>query len=295
MNSPPARSGRYGVVGNPIAHSWSPPIHEAFGRETGRALSYERVLAPIEPAGGFEAMVHDFFASGGRGLNITVPFKERAFQLVNRRTPRAEVAGACNTLMPVDGGLLGDNTDGPGLVTDIEDRLGVSLAGKRLLLLGAGGAARGVALPLIERGLASLTVANRNVERAEALLAMLPDIVPLTALPLTALTAEARRPTGASAFDIIIDGTAAGLAQPLPLLDPALFTRCELAYDMVYSAEPTGFLKQAAAAGVPQLSDGLGMLVEQAALAFSLWHGVMPTSTPVYASIRREVSERAGR
>lgn len=295
MNSPPARSGRYGVVGNPIAHSWSPPIHEAFGRETGRALSYERVLAPIEPAGGFEAMVHDFFASGGRGLNITVPFKERAFQLVNRRTPRADVAGACNTLMPVDGGLLGDNTDGPGLVTDIEDRLGVSLAGKRLLLLGAGGAARGVALPLIERGLASLTVANRNVERAEALLAMLPDTVPLTALPLTALTAEARRPTGGSAFDIIIDGTAAGLAQPLPMLDPALFTRCELAYDMVYSAEPTGFLKQAGAAGVPQLSDGLGMLVEQAALAFSLWHGVMPTSAPVYASIRREVSERAGR
>ena len=303
MNPPTPRPGRYGVVGNPIAHSWSPAIHEAFGRETGRALCYERLLAPIEPAGGFEQLVTAFFADGGRGLNITVPFKERAFRLAGQRTPRAEAAGACNTLMPVDGGLLCDNTDGAGLVADIEGRLGVSLAGKRLLLLGAGGAARGVALPLIERGLASLTVANRTVARAQALVDSLPDQVPLAALPLSALLAQpaetpaakgADRSPGEAGFDIIIDGTAAGLAQPLPTLAPAVFAGCGLGYDMVYSAEPTGFLRQAAAAGVPLLSDGLGMLVEQAALAFSLWHGVAPATAPVHAAIRRQVAERAG-
>ncbi len=293
MNSPASRPGRYGVVGNPIAHSWSPAIHEAFGRETGRSLSYERLLAPIEPPGGFESLVAEFFAGGGQGLNITVPFKERAWQLVARRSPRAEAAGACNTLLPGDDGLFGDNTDGPGLIADIEGRLGVSLAGKRLLLLGAGGAARGVALPLIERGLAALTIANRTVARAEALLDRLPERVPLAALPLTALTAGARRPTAAAHFDIIIDGTAAGLAQPLPALDPAVFEGCELAYDMVYAAEPTGFLQQAGSAGVARLSDGLGMLVEQAALAFSLWHGVLPATAPVYDSIRRQVADRA--
>ena len=284
------RSSRFGVVGNPIAHSWSPAIHEAFGRECGIALDYQRMLAPIEPPGGFEALVTDFFAAGGRGLNITVPFKERAFQLVAEPTPRAAMARACNTLKPVDGGLLGDNTDGPGLVADIERRLGVTLADKRLLLLGAGGAARGVALPLLERGLASLTIANRNLARAEALLASLPEQVPLVAIPLAALTSDGRRPTGSTRFDVIIDGTAAGLVQPLPTLNPAVFEGCELGYDMVYAAEPTSFLNQAAAAGVPHLSDGLGMLVEQAALSFALWHGVMPKTGAVYDEMRARVA-----
>ena len=285
-------TGRFGVVGNPIAHSWSPAIHEAFGHQCSIALDYQRMLAPIEPPGGFEALVTDFFAGGGRGLNITVPFKERAFQLAAETTPRAAMAGACNTLKPGDGGLLGDNTDGPGLVADIEQRLGVALGGKRLLLLGAGGAARGVALPLLERGLASLTIANRTVARAEALLASLPEQVPLAAIPLAALTGDGRRPTGASRFDVIIDGTAAGLVQPLPALDPAVFDGCELGYDMVYSAEPTSFLSQAEAAGVPHLSDGLGMLVEQAALSFALWHGVMPKTKPVYDEMRERVGGR---
>lgn len=282
-------AARFGVVGNPIAHSWSPAIHEAFGRDCGIALDYQRLLAPIEPAGGFETLVTGFFAGGGRGLNITVPFKERAFQLVSDRTPRAAAAGACNTLKPAAGRLLGDNTDGPGLVADIEQRLGVSLGGKRLLLLGAGGAARGVALPLLDCGLAALTIANRTVARAEALLAGLPQRAPLAALSLAALTGGSRRPTGSTRFDIIIDGTAAGLAQPLPLLDPDVFEGCELGYDMVYSAEPTGFLRQAEAAGVPRRSDGLGMLVEQAALAFALWHGVMPETAPVYEEMRARV------
>lgn len=282
-------AGRFGVVGNPIAHSWSPAIHQAFGRDCGIAVDYQRLLAPIEPPGGFETLVSAFFAGGGRGLNITVPFKERAFQLVAERTPRAAAAGACNTLKPGAGGLLGDNTDGPGLVADIEQRLGVSLAGKRLLLLGAGGAARGVALPLLECGLAAMTIANRSVARAEALLAGLPERAPLAAIPLAALTAEGRRSTGAKGFDVIIDGTAAGLAQPLPLLDPAVFDGCELGYDMVYSAEPTGFLRQAEAAGVARRSDGLGMLVEQAALAFALWHGVMPKTRPIYDEMRARV------
>lgn len=285
----PGAALRFGVVGNPIAHSWSPAIHQAFGQQCGIVLAYERLLAPIEPAGAFESLVDDFFAGGGRGLNITVPFKERAFQLASERTPRATIAGACNTLKPVGSGLLGDNTDGPGLVADIEQRLGLSLAGRHLLLLGAGGAARGVALPLLDRGLASLTIANRTVARAEALLASLPERAPLAALPLAALTGEGRRPQAAPRFDVVIDGTAAGLAQPLSRLDPTVFDGCALAYDMVYSAEPTGFLRQAEAAGVARRSDGLGMLVEQAALAFSLWHGVMPQTRPVYDAMRARV------
>lgn len=283
------RVERYGVVGNPIAHSWSPAIHEAFGRETRRPLSYERMLAPIEPAGAFERLVGDFFAAGGRGLNITVPFKERAFRLATELTARAQAAGACNTLKPIAGGVLGDNTDGPGLVADIEGRLGLALAGRHLLLLGAGGAARGVAVPLLDCGLASLTVANRNVDRAELLLSGLPDRLPLKALALSSLTSGPRRVSGGARFDVIVDATAAGLAQPLPTLDASVFDGCQLAYDMVYAAEPTGFLLQARAAGVPRLSDGLGMLVEQAARAFELWHGVAPATAPVYAEVRARV------
>lgn len=294
MTAPPLAAARFAVIGNPIAHSWSPPIHEAFGRACGRPLSYERLLAAIEPAGEFERQVRQFFADGGSGMNVTVPFKERAYRLVGEHTARAAAAGACNTLMARGGGLLGDNTDGAGLVMDIEGRLGLSLAGRHVLLLGAGGAARGVALPLMERGIASLTIANRNLARADELAARLPRSVPLVTVALAALAAG--RPAGAPArFDVIVDGTAAGLGTPLIALSPAVFDGCELAYDMVYSAVATDFLRQAAATSVPQLSDGLGMLVEQAARSFALWHGVEPATAAVYADIRRRIDASAPR
>lgn len=289
---------RFAVIGNPIAHSLSPPIHEAFGRACGRPLRYERLLAPIEPAGAFEDRVRQFFAEGGRGLNVTVPFKERAFRLAARHTGPAAAAGACNTLMPaeparVDGPLLlGHNTDGLGLVRDIEGRLGVALAGRHVLLLGAGGAARGVAMPLVERGIASLTIANRAVDRAERLLADLGRLpVPATALALATLASG--RPASSPRFDVIVDATAAGLGEPMAALAPALFEGCVLAYDMVYGARPTGFLRQASAAGVERVSDGLGMLVEQAAGSFALWHGMEPDTAPVHADLRRRVDASA--
>jgi len=214
--------------------------------------------------------------------------------MVDEHTARAAAAGACNTLMVGARGLLGDNTDGAGLVIDIEGRLGLSLADRHVLLLGAGGAARGVALPLMERGIASLTVANRTLVRAEQLAARLPRTVPLATVALAAL-ATGRPPRAPPRFDVIVDGTAAGLGTPLIALSPAVFDGCELAYDMVYSAVATDFLRQAAATSVPQLSDGLGMLVEQAARSFALWHGVEPATAAVYADIRRRIDASAPR
>ncbi len=289
--------GRFAVVGNPIAHSWSPAIHQAFGRACGLSLSYERLLAPIDPAGEFERQVQAFFAAGGRGMNVTVPFKERAFRLAVRVSAAAAAAGACNTLMPsatgdgAAGAVFGDNTDGSGLVRDIEGRLGLSLAGQHLLLLGAGGAARGVVLPLVDRGVASLTVANRSLERAQRLLADLgPFRIPAAAVALEQLAGD--RPAVPRRFDLVIDATAAGLGEPLVELSPAVFDGCRLAYDMVYGPQPTGFLRQASAAGVALLSDGLGMLVEQAAGSFALWHGIQPQTAAVHADLRRRIDGR---
>ena len=260
---------RYAVFGHPIAHSKSPQIHAAFARQTGQDISYEAILAPLD---GFANSVAAFIQAGGRGANVTVPFKEEAFKLADHLSPRAQRAGAVNTLKFEDG-ILGDNTDGAGLVADLTHNLHCALAGKRILLLGAGGAARGVVGPLLDQQPAEFVIANRTVSRAQE---------------LADLFGRGVRARGFDAtdtpFDIIINATAASLAGDLPPLSPRIFTANTLAYDMMYGRD-TPFLAFARTHSAAT-ADGLGMLVEQAAEAFWLWRGVRPDTAPVIASLR---------
>lgn len=260
---------RYAVFGHPIAHSKSPQIHAAFARQTGQDMSYEAILAPLD---GFAGCVANFIAAGGRGANVTVPFKEEAFRLANRLSRRAERAGAVNTLT-FDDGILGDNTDGAGLVSDLTRNLHCALAGKRILLVGAGGAARGVVEPLLEQQPARLVIANRTVSRAQ-------ELADLFGRGVTACGFD----TTGGPFDLVINATAASLAGELPPLSPAIFTSDTLAYDMMYGRD-TPFLAFARVQGAAT-ADGLGMLVEQAAEAFFVWRGVRPDTAPVIASLR---------
>ena len=272
---------RYAVFGNPISHSKSPRIHALFAAQTGQAMSYEALLAPLD---GFAAAVADFVQSGGKGANVTVPFKEEAFRLATALTPRAQAAGAVNTLSFDGDAIRGDNTDGAGLVRDLAHNLGCDLAGKRILLLGAGGAARGVILPLLEAGPAALALANRTEEKAFRL-----------ALEFAAYRKGAAiLPEGygfaqlaGREFDLVINATSAGLSDSALPLPPHLFAPHALAYEMVYGRE-TPFMRLARAAGAPgvRVADGLGMLVEQAAEAFVLWRGVRPETGPVLAALR---------
>ena len=263
---------RYAVFGHPIAHSKSPQIHAAFARQTGQDLSYEAILAPLD---GFAASVAEFIAAGGRGGNVTVPFKEEAYQLAQRLSPRAERAGAVNTLKFDADGILGDNTDGAGLVADLTRNLHCALTGKRILLLGAGGAARGVIEPLLDQQPAALVIANRTVSRAQELAELFGHGVRACGFD----AAETKTP-----FDVVINATAASLAGELPPLSPQGFTPHTLAYDMMYGRD-TPFLSFARTHGAAT-ADGLGMLVEQAAEAFYLWRGVRPDTAPVIASLR---------
>ena len=272
---------RYAVIGNPIAHSKSPQIHAAFARQTGQELSYEALLAPVD---GFAQTVADFRAQGGRGLNVTVPFKLEAFALAERHTPRAQAAGAVNTLAFDADGVLGDNTDGAGLVRDLSANLNFALAGRRILLLGAGGATRGVLLPLLDSRPARLTIANRTVAKAEALAALLAARAGDCVLDACGFDALAGR-----RFDLVINATAASLADELPPLPPGLYAEGALAYDMMYARAPTRFMRAALADGAARVADGLGMLVEQAAESFTLWRGVRPDSAPVLAALRRQL------
>lgn len=261
---------RYAVFGHPIAHSKSPQIHAAFARQTGQDMTYEAILAPKE---GFADSVAAFVAAGGRGANVTVPFKEAAFRLAGRLSPRAERAGAVNTLRFDADGILGDNTDGAGLVADLTRNLGCVLAGKRVLLLGAGGAARGVIEPLLGQQPAAVVIANRTVSRAQ---------------DLAALFGHGVRASGFDAldtpFDLVVNATAASLAGELPPLSPRVFGAVTLAYDMMYGRD-TPFLDFARSHGAAT-ADGLGMLVEQAAEAFYLWRDVRPDTAPVIAALR---------
>ena len=261
---------RYAVFGHPIAHSKSPQIHAAFARQTGQDMSYEAILAPKD---GFADCVATFIAAGGRGANVTVPFKEEAFRLASRLSPRAQRAGAVNTLVFEADGIFGDNTDGAGLVADLSRNLHCTVAGKRVLLLGAGGAARGVIEPLLDQQPAALVIANRTVSRAEE---------------LAELFGRGVRACGFDAadtpFDLVINATAASLAGDLPPLSPRVFTPDTLAYDMMYGRD-TPFLDFARTHGA-RTADGLGMLVEQAAEAFCLWRGVRPDTAPVIAVLR---------
>ncbi len=272
---------RYAVIGNPIAHSKSPQIHAAFARQTGQELSYEALLAPVD---GFAQTVADFRAHGGRGLNVTVPFKLEAFALAEHHTARAQAAGAVNTLALGADGILGDNTDGAGLVRDLSANLNFALAGRRILLLGAGGATRGVLPPLLDSRPARLTIANRTVAKAEALSTLFAARAGDCVLDACGFDALAGR-----RFDLVIHATAASLADELPPLPPGLYAEGALAYDMMYARAPTRFMRAALADGAARVADGLGMLVEQAAESFTLWRGVRPDSAPVLAELRRQI------
>lgn len=269
---------RYAVIGNPVAHSKSPQIHAAFARETGQDLTYEAILAP---ANGFEQEVRAFITAGGKGMNVTVPFKLDAYRLAATRSARAEAAKAVNTLVFSARGIHGDNTDGLGLVADLGRNLGLGLAGKRILLLGAGGAARGVILPLLEQKPASLTLANRTVEKARAL--QLEFAPSAGACPVDACGFDE---LAGRQFDLAINATAASLADEAPALPQGIYAPGSLAYDMVYGKGLTPFLRAARAQGAAHLADGLGMLVEQAAESFFLWRGVRPATAPVLAGLR---------
>jgi len=278
---------RYAVFGNPVAHSKSPPIHAAFARQTSQDLSYEAILAPLD---GFLHAVRTFAAAGGCGANVTVPFKQEAYSLATRHSIRASVARAVNTLTFRDGEVTGDNTDGVGLVTDLVSNPGRTLHGSRILLLGAGGAARGVLLPLLEQRPRGLTLANRTATRAEALAAEFEAVasrdgaagfeVPIAACGFGALAGEQ--------FDVVINATSAGLTDDAPELPPGIYASGSLAYEMMYGRGLTAFLRAARDQGAAQWADGLGMLVEQAAESFFLWRGVRPDTAPVLASLRRD-------
>ena len=269
----------YCVLGNPVAHSRSPAIHAQFAAQSGQDVVYEALLAPLE---GFADTVHGFIAAGGKGANVTVPFKEEAFRLSNRLSPRAERAGAVNTLTFAADGITGDNTDGAGLVRDIEANLGFPLAGKRILLLGAGGAARGVIAPLLACKPAGLTIANRSADKAQALAEQFSDIA--------AVDAGNFAKTAGSRFDVIINATSASLVGEALPLPAGIFAPGSLAYDMMYGKGETPFLALARAQGAAHLADGLGMLVEQAAEAFLVWRGVRPDSRPVLAALRTQLA-----
>jgi shikimate dehydrogenase len=270
---------RYGVFGNPIGHSKSPLIHRLFAEQTGQQLSYDTLLAPLD---NFEGYARAFFAEG-RGANVTVPFKEQAFALADSLTERARRAGAVNTLKKLDdGSLLGDNTDGAGLVRDLTVNAGIKLRGKRILLLGAGGAVRGILEPFLAEQPQSLVIANRTVDKAEQLARQFADLGPVVASGFDWIDAP---------VDLIVNGTSASLAGELPPIAASLIqpghTYC---YDMMYGAGPTAFNRWAAEQGAARTLDGLGMLVEQAVEAFHLWRGVRPDSAPVLAELRRQLA-----
>lgn len=265
----PQSRERYGVIGNPIAHSKSPLIHALFAQQTGQAMSYERILAPLD---GFREAVLHFREEGGRGLNVTVPFKLEAFALADRLSERAARAGAVNTLIfHPDGVIEGDNTDGTGLVRDLL-RQGAEIRGRRVLILGAGGAVRGVLAPLLAEKPLELVIANRSADKAVRLAADFADLGPVRGCGFDAME---------GVFDLVINGTSASLSGELPPLPDDLLTEGAVAYDMAYGSEPTPFQAWAEGHGARLALDGLGMLVEQAAESFRLWRGVQPDTAPV--------------
>ncbi|TWH77544.1 shikimate dehydrogenase [Azomonas agilis] len=269
---------RYAVFGNPIAHSKSPQIHRLFAQQTGQDLTYEAILAPLDD---FTSVAKDFFQQG-QGANITVPFKEDAYRLADQLTERARLAGAVNTLKrQADGSLLGDNTDGAGLVNDLSNNAGISLTGLNILLLGAGGAVRGVLEPLLAQQPARLVIANRTEEKAAHLASLFADFGLVEVSHFEALQTP---------FDLIINGTSASLSGAVPPI-PVLCVQAghTLCYDMMYSKEPTAFNQWALECGAARALDGLGMLVEQAAESFALWRGVRPETQSVLSLLREQV------
>lgn len=273
-------SDHYAVMGNPIGHSRSPQIHSLFAQQTGEDVSYEAMLVPLD---GFTHAVQAFRDAGGCGVNITVPFKEEAFRCADARSPAAECAGAVNTLrMESDGRLFGDNTDGIGLLRDLTQNHALTLQGKRLLLLGAGGAARGVLQPLLAEQPADIVVANRTPSRAADLARAFAHLGPVEGAGFDAL--------GDHPFDLIINATSAELSGALPELPSSVLTASTWCYDMMYGAQPTAFMRWARAQGAAQAVDGLGMLVEQAGESFFIWRGRRPQTRAVIDTLRGALS-----
>ena len=264
----------YAVIGNPIEHSKSPLIHAQFAQQTGQDMVYERILGDLED---FAGDVNDFIAEGGRGLNVTVPFKEKAFELADELSERAQRAEAVNTLLFEGGQIRGENTDGIGLVRDLGCNHSFNFAGSRILLLGAGGASRGVLFPLLEENPAGISIANRTADKAHAL-AALADSAKVSGCGLDEL--------GGQTFDLIINGTAAGLSGKVPSIPGDCLASGGWTYDMMYGFEPTAFVRWGQAHAAGKALDGLGMLVEQAAESFRLWRGVMPDTEAVIHALR---------
>lgn len=267
----------YAVFGNPIAHSKSPVIHRLFAQQTGQKMSYEPILAPLD---NFTEAINVFFETG-MGCNITVPFKEQAFRLATQLTPRAQLAGAVNTLKKLeDGSLLGDNTDGIGIVRDLKNT-GITLQGKTILLLGAGGAARGVIGPLLEEQPQHLLLANRTIEKAETLVELTAHLGKISAHSYESLSEP---------VDLIINATSASLGNELPNITSRLIKpKQTICYDMMYSKQPTVFCQWAEQHNAAKVIDGLGMLIEQAAESFFIWRGVHPKTDAVLRFVRQQL------
>ncbi|MFI4869376.1 MAG: shikimate dehydrogenase [Steroidobacterales bacterium] len=269
---------RYAVIGHPIAHSRSPQIHALFARQTHQSMTYTALdVTPEELA----VRVREFFATGGSGLNVTVPHKEAVIALTASLSARACTAGAANTILrDAAGNLIADNTDGAGLVRDLTHNLHIGVRAQRVLLVGAGGAARGVLAPLLELGPRELVIANRGVERALALASAFAALGPVRGAGFGELDR--------SCFDLIINATAAGLQAQVPLLPPGVIGPTTICYDLIYAGGDTHFMRWARQHGAAQAHMGLGMLVEQAAESFYLWRGVRPDTTPVLAALAAE-------
>jgi shikimate dehydrogenase len=265
---------QYAVIGNPIGHTKSPLIHGLFALETRQDISYTAIEGPVSPREAFAARVNSFRAAGGKGINVTAPFKLKAFAMADERSERAELAGAANALRFEDGRIVAENFDGVGLVHDIEVNLDLPMSGKRVLILGAGGAVRGALLPFLAARPAELVVANRDVTKAEALAAQVGAPGSLLACGYRDLEAMGR-------FDLVVNATSASLIGELPPVPPNVFSPKGTAYELVYGKGLTPFLRLARNAGVLGVADGVGMLVEQAAEAFAWWRGVRPQTRSV--------------
>lgn len=270
---------QYAVVGNPISHSKSPQIHTEFAAQTQQQMDYQARLIELDQ---FDRDVTAFFSQQGRGLNVTVPFKEQAYAFADQHSQRAQRAGAVNTLIKQnDGSILADNTDGAGLVRDITVNQGVSISGKRVLLLGAGGAVRGVCQPILAEHPQHLVIANRTVSKALALAEDFSDLGPISGCGFAQVEGS---------FDLIINGTSASLAGDLPPVPPTIIGSQSVCYDMMYSQQQTVFNQWAEQQGAATTIDGLGMLVEQAAESFFLWRGVRPDTRQIMQRLRTNAS-----
>lgn len=270
---------RYAVFGNPIGHSKSPQIHTLFAKETSQSIHYEAILAPVDD---FESSLKQFIADKGRGANVTVPFKEQAFALCDELSHEASLAGAVNTLTVTDDGTIrGDNTDGLGLVTDLERQLGC-LDNLDVLLVGAGGAARGCILPLLQAGIGRLTIVNRTQSKAALLAQTFSEFGTVVSLPIEALV---------DSYDLIINSTSSSLSGEVPNLSINTIHANTVCYDMMYGKDMTAFNAWADNNGAKQVIDGLGMLVGQAAKSFTLWRKVEPNVLPVLEMLRAQLKD----